>query len=181
MKRINNELILDTVYDLADSLGLRVDEFLNRVEEEFGEQPLNTDSLPEEIVNELNYARESKKQQRKDARMQKDKEEINAEIKRFRELFPDVPADSIPDSVWEDVQNGATLTHAYALYLAETEAVSRYADKVNERNGKAGAKVSGDGATEPAFTKEQVERMSGRDVKSNYKNILNAMKNWKFN
>lgn len=181
MKRINNEQILDTIYDLADSAGLRVDQFLERVEEEFGEQPINVDALPEEVVNELNEARAAKKQQRIDARKQKDADAVNAEIKRFRELFPDVSADSIPDAVWEDVQNGATLAHAYALYLLENETLDRYAESVNERNGKAGAKAVGDGATEPAFTKEQVERMSGKDIKNNYKGILKAMKNWKFN
>lgn len=181
MKRINNEMILDTIYDLADNCGLRIDEFLSRVEEEFGDQPINVDSLPEEVVNELNTARASKKQQRKEARLQKDREEINAQIKRFREIFPDVPADDIPDSVWEDVRGGTTLAHAYALYLVESEAEKRYASAINERNGNAGARVSGETASEPTFTKEQVERMSGKEVKHNYKNILNAMKNWKYN
>jgi hypothetical protein len=36
------------------------------------------------------------------------------------------------------------------------------------------------GNTEPSFTKEQVERMSGGDVRKNYKSILKAMKSWKF-
>ncbi len=181
MKRINNEMILDTIYDLADNCGLRIDEFLSRVEEEFGDQPINTESLPEDVVNELNAARASKKQQRKDARLQKDREEINEQIKRFREIFPDVSADTIPESVWEDVRNGTTLAHAYSLYLIESDAENRYASEINERNGNAVAKVSGEAAAEPAFTKEQVERMSGKEVKHNYKNILNAMKNWKYN
>lgn len=181
MKRINNEQILDTIYDLADSLGLRIDQFIERVEEEFGDQPINTAGLPQDVVNELNNARENKKNQRKKDRQKKNEAEMTQEIKKFREIFPDVSPEDIPETVWEDVQNGATLSHAYALHIASQDALNRYASGVNERNGKAGAYASSDGSTEPVFTKEQVEKMSNKDIKSNYKGILNAMKNWKFN
>ncbi len=181
LKRINNEQILDTIYDLADGLGLRIDQFLERVEEEFGEQPINTDGLPEEVVNALDEARENKKSQRRQARAQKSSEEMSAEIKKFREIFPDVSADDIPETVWEDVQNGETLSYAYAYHLATSDALNRYADGINQRNSNAGAYASSDGATEPVYTKEQVEKMSGKEIKNNYKNILSAMKNWKFN
>lgn len=180
MKRINNEKILDTVYDLADSLGLRIDEFLDRVEEEFGEQPIDTNGLPENIVNELNQARDARKQQRKLARDQKSSEEISGDIRRFREVFKDVSADDIPDTVWEDVQNGASLVHAYALYLIESDRDSARAESINRKNGESGAAAGSDGSLEPVFTKEQVEKMSGKDVKKNYKNILKAMKNWRY-
>ena len=93
---------------------------------------------------------------------------MGAEIKRFRELFPDVSADTIPDEVWDDVQSGATLSHAYALYLASTNALARYADDVNKRNSSVGAYASSEGSTEPVFTKEQVEKMSNKDIKNNY-------------
>lgn len=181
MKRINNEQILDTIYDLADSMGLRIDQFIERVEEEFGDQPINTAGLPQDVVNELNNARENKKNQRKIDRQKKNETEMTQEIKKFREIFPDVSPEDIPETVWEDVQNGATLSHAYALHIASQDALNRYASGVNERNGKAGAYASSDGSTEPVFTKEQVEKMSNKDIKSNYKGILNAMKNWKFN
>ena len=75
MKTINNEIILDTIYDLADSLGLRVDVFLDRVEEEFANIPLAY-GLPEEIINELNEARDLKKEKRKRARMEADEEKM---------------------------------------------------------------------------------------------------------
>lgn len=181
MKRINNEQILDRIYDLADAAGLRIDIFLNKVEEQFGEKLPNLDGLPTEIANELASARESKKEARKQKRIKKSEEETVAEIKKFRELFPDVIPDDIPESVWEDVSQGATLSHAYALYLAVEDGLAKYADNVNNRNSLKGAKAASDGSTEPMFTKEQVERMSGKDIKNNYKGILKAMKNWRFN
>lgn len=181
MKKINNEQILDTVYDLADAAGMRIDAFLEKIEETFGESMPSLEGIPEDIAQELLTARESKKAMRKQSRQQKSEDEASAEIKRFRELFPDVSADDIPEEVWEDVANGSTLSHAYALYTVSQDSLKRYADNVNSRNSVKGAAASSDGSTEPIFTKEQVEKMSGKDVKNNYKGILNAMKNWRYN
>lgn len=178
MKRINNEAILDAIYDLADANGLRIDEFMERLDEEFGEQPIDTAGLPENVIAELDAARGYRAEQRKNARNAKNEAAMSEDIKRFRELFPEISADDIPESVWEEVENGVSLAHAYALYTLTEESLKRVADGVNRRNGGIGAKAESAGSTEPAFTKEQVERMSAKDVKNNYKSILKAMKNW---
>ncbi len=180
MKRINNEQILDTVYDLADAAGLRIDEFIAKLDSEYGEKMPDLEGIPEDIANELYEARESKKQSRKESRIKKREDEASEEIARFRELFPEVDPESIPESVWDDVKNGATLSHAYALYAITEERLNRHAEDVNKRNSARGAAADSQGSTEPVFTKEQVERMSGKDIKSNYKSILKAMKNWRF-
>lgn len=160
---------------------MRIDKFLEHIEDTFGDPMPNTDGLPEDVAAELHKARDNKKQMRRQSRIEKSKKETTAEIKRFRELFPDVSSEDIPDEVWEDVANGASLSHAYALYLVSQENLNRHAEDVNTRNSKRGAYASSDGATEPVFTKEQVEKMSEKDIKSNYKGILKAMKNWRFN
>lgn len=181
MKRINNEQILDTVYDLADAAGMRIDEFLETLEERFGEETPLPDGIPEEIADELYAARASKKEERRKKRVAKSSEEAAEEIKRFREVFPEVAAESIPDEVWEDVAAGATLAHAYALYSVENELLNRHASGINMRNSQKSAAASSDGSTEPVFTREQVEKMDGKDIKNNYKGILRAMKSWRFN
>ena len=107
--------------------------------------------------------------------------EAAKEIKKFRETFPDVKAEDIPDSVWEEVAGGVSLTHAYALYEAKKNRDEFEIRAINEKNASRGAFVSDDGATEEGFTKEQVEKMSGKDVKKNYKNIVKAMRKWRFN
>lgn len=179
MKRINNEQILDTLYDLADGLGLRIDEFLMRVEEEFGEQPIDTEGLPAEVIEELERGRSYKLFKNRAEREKRASDEMNAEIKRFRESFPDVDSDSIPESVWADVQAGIPLAYAYALYSVTLDGINKIASRVNRRNGDLEARAVSNGSTEPSFTKEQVEKMSGKEVKSNYKSILKAMKNWR--
>ncbi len=180
MKTITNDVILDRIYDLADISGLRIDRFMERIEEEFGEQPIVTDGLPEEVVAELNYARDLKREQRNQARLKQAEEETRADIKRFREVFPDVDPDSIPDTVWEEVSGGCSLAHAFALFWAMQEGLKRHAEDVNTRNSERGAIATSDGSTEPSFTKEQVEKMNGKDIRNNYKGIIRAMKGWKF-
>ena len=159
---------------------MRIDQFIAKLEDEFGEKMPDLEGIPEDIANELYDARESKKQSRKDERIKKREEQSQAEISRFRELFPDVNPEEIPDSVWEEVGNGVSLCHAYALYAVTNASLSRYADNVNKRNSERGAAADSQGSTEPVFTKEQVEKMSGKDIKSNYKSILKARKNWRF-
>ncbi len=180
MKTINNERILDIIYDLADSNGMRIDRFLELIEEEFGAQPINTEGLPEEVVTELNNARLAAKEHQKELRDRRDSEMMAQEVEKFREAFPDISADSIPDSVWEDVADGIPLAYAYALYEANEKRITARADGVNARNGFVSEMAVQGGETEPCYTKEQVEKMSGRDVRTNYKSILKAMKNWKF-
>ena len=180
MKRINNEQILDTLYDLADAAGMRIDEFIAKLEDDYGERLPDLENIPEEIANELIEARETKKRARKETRNKQAESDTEKEIARFRELFPDVKPEDIPESVWEEVRGGATLSHAYALYTVTQDSLTRHANDVNERNSKRGAAADSQGSTEPVFTKELVEKMSGKDIKNNYKGILNAMKNWRF-
>ena len=157
MKRVNNEVILDTIYDLADRAGMKIDAFLEKIEDTFGEPLPDLDGIPESIAAEVYSGRESKKEMRKQNRMKKDKEDAAEEIKRFRELFPDVAPDDIPQEVWDDVAKGASLSHAFALYTVQQNKLQSYAKDVNSRNSAKGAAAGSDGSTEPIFTKEQVE------------------------
>ncbi len=181
MKKINNEQILDTIYDLASAQGMRIDQFLEHIEDTFGDPMPDTEGIPEEIALELQNARNSKKEIRRKDRLEKNRKETAEDIKRFREIFPDVAAEDIPEEVWADVAQGTSLAHAYALYCMNRDMLDRYAQDVNTRNSKRGAFADSKGSTEPVFTKEQVERMSNKDIKSNYKGIIKAMKNWRFN
>lgn len=181
MKRINNEQILDRIYDLADEAGMRIDDFMAKLEADYGEKLPDLEGIPQEIAEELLSAREAKKEQKKQSRIEQSEKDAEEEIRKFREIFPDVKAEDVSDEVWERVANGETLAGAYALFLITEEKLNEYASDVNDKNSRRGAKAVSDGSTEPVFTKELVEKMSDKDVKSNYKGILKAMKNWKFN
>lgn len=180
MKTINNDFVLDTVYDLADEAGMKINDFLELLTEQFGPSEPSLDGIPEDIAAELEQARLDKKEKRKADRRSKEAEKVSAEIKRFRELFPEVEPESIPQEVWDEVAQGVSLPHAYALMAVTENLLDSYATNVNKRNSDSGAVLANDGETEPVYTREAVEKMSGSDVKKNYKGILKAMKNWKF-
>lgn len=180
MKKITNDYILDTIYDLADEKDMRIDDFMEELCEHYGSGEKSLEGLPEEIASELRNARASKKEKRRNDREEADRKKADEDIKLFRKIFPDADADSIPENVWKDVSDGIPLPYAYALFVASENELSEYAENINEKNSGYGAKIGNDGNTEPVYTKEQVEKMSGNDVKKNYKGILRAMKSWKF-
>jgi hypothetical protein len=127
----------------------------------------------------LEAAKGYKNEQRTIKRKKQQESDMQADIKRFRELFPDTSAEEIPDSVWAEVENGIPLAHAFALYTVTQQSINALAEEVNRRNGNASAAATLESASEPVFTKEAVEKMSQKDIKSNYKNILKAMKSWR--
>lgn len=179
MKTVNNETVLDVVYDLASGMGMRIGDFLDRLQADYGDPAIDTAGLPEEVVAELEHAKTLRKESRDAKRKQAETEQRDKDIAAFRQQFPDLSAGEIPEEVWEEVASGMDLLHAYAFYLMTKGKKGDHADAVNKGNLARSAPALGEGSTEPSFTREEVERMSQKDVKKNYKNILNSMRKWK--
>ncbi len=177
---MTNDKILDTVYDLASACGMRIDEFMTHLQEQFGDPDFETEGLPEEVVAELQNAKALRKESRDAKRKSEQESKQKEEIAAFCDRFPDVHAEQIPAPVWEEVAAGIDLPHAYAFYLVTEGKANGHADEVNRGNMARSAAAQSDGSTEPSFTREEVERMSQKDVAKNYKNILHSMKKWKF-
>ena len=179
MKIVNNEMVLDAVYDLASGMGMRIGDFLERLREDYGDPMIDTDGLPENVVAELEQAKALRKESRDAKRKQAEAEARDKDIAAFREQFPDLSAGEIPEEVWQEVASGMDLLHAYAYYLMTKGKKGDRADAVNRGNLERSAPALGEGSTEPSFTREEVEKMSQKDVKKNYKHILNSMSKWK--
>ena len=177
---INNEQILDIIYDLASANGMRIDAFVETLQEAYGEPSFDTAELPEEVVAQLEQAKTLRKESRDAKKKEQDAAKRKEDIAAFRKQFPEVKGSEIPDTVWEEVAGGMDLLHAYAFYLLTKDTDGDRASAVNEDNSARSAAATGDGSTEPSFTREQVEKMSRGDVKKNYKNILRSMSKWKF-
>lgn len=177
---MTNDQVLDTVYDLASACGMRIDEFLTHLQEEYGDPQFETEGLPEEVVAELQNAKALRRESRDAKRKSEDEAKLKQEIAAFCDAFPEVRADQIPESVWEEVTAGMDLPHAYAYFLVTGEKADEHAEQVNRGNSVRSAAALGDGSTEPSFTREEVERMSQKDVAKNYKSILRSMSKWRF-
>ncbi len=177
---INNEQVLDTVYDLASACGMRIDQFLETLQETYGDPVFDTKDLPEDVIAELEQAKTLRKESRDAKKKEQESAKRKEEIAVFRKQFPEIKAEQIPDSVWKEVAGGMDLLHAYAYYLLTQNQDGGHAQAVNEGNSQRSAAATGDGSTEPSFTREEVEKMSRGDVKKNYRNILRSMSKWKF-
>ena len=183
-KTISNEEILDAVYDMADARGMRIDEFVAAMQADYAEgtpvlPQYAEGELPAEVVAALESAKSLKRELRDTKRKTDEEAALRAEIAAFREVFPTVAAEEIPEEVWAEVAEGMDLKHAYALYaLTGTKSDDR-AEEVNREAAERSAAATGDGSTEPSFTREQVEKMSARDVAKNYKDVLRSFRNWR--
>lgn len=179
-KTKTNEQILDAILDLAEDNGMEIDDYIKKLQAEVETASVSgREGLSEDILAELENAKTLKKQNREAQKQSKKSESIKSEVEKFKTIFPDAAPQDIPESVWEEVANGVSLIHAYALYLVTENKDSLYANEINSENASRATSKTSDGETEPAYTKEQVESMSPKEVSKNYKHILKSISKWK--
>jgi len=154
-------------------------------EQEMIEQYQQKD-IPEEVIQELienKKFRETYETQQRQSQEQIQKEQ---DYRTFLESYPTVRAEEIPQSVWEDVAKGKTLTDSYIKYENQMlkEKLNRY-EKIetiesrNQENAKSSiGAVQSSGTIPIAFTREQVAKMSTQEVNQNWKAIQESMKKW---
>ena len=175
MRALTKEQVYEAVSDLAGDAGMTADAYiaslLRQAEEE---QVRKTDGLDVDLAAELNESRQLRRDSRRREREALRKSEMEEDIRRFKEYFPDITAADIPEEVWAEVAQGVSLTHAYALYRADAKARS-----LNRVNAERSAPLGTEGDPTDALTQEQVENMSPQAVKKNYNRILASMRNWR--
>lgn len=179
-KKLTDEQMLEILEELADENGLTAEGYLSRLLSENQATEKTLQNLPEEVLKELENAKLLKREKRRSKKQSEQEEYIKKETEKFLSLFPDVKPDEIPESVWEEVTNGVSLPHAYALYSVIKRSENDYAEQINRDNTLRATPRFEDGKTEPSFTKEQVEAMSPREVSKNFKHILKSISKWKF-
>ena len=177
---MTKEQIYEIIEDLAADANTSVEGFLKTLmNERAAFFARKTAEMPKDAASYVAAARkealDARSAKRKDAR----KAKLAEEVKRFKQLFPNVKSDSIPDSVWKDMTGGIPLPYAYALYLAATQGNKSYADSVNAKNnGTAPPPVNGR-EEEGELTMEQVEAMSPEAIKKSFPKILRSLSKWK--
>jgi hypothetical protein len=154
-------------------------------EQELVQQYQNYD-VPEEVIQELV---ENKKFREKYETEQQKVEREKAQERDFQvflESYPDVKPEEIPVSVWQEVESGKSLIDAYMKHenkiLKDKLGLTNKQESIQQRNqenasASIGA-VKSNGESAPFFTKEQVTRMSTKEVNENWKAINDSMKKW---
>lgn len=142
--------------------------------------------VPEEVIQELvenkkfreKYETEQQKAEREKAQ--------ERDFQQFLESYPSVKPDEIPISVWEEVESGKSLIDAYMKHenklLKEKLGLTNKQESIQQRNQENASasigSVKSNGESAPFFTKDQVTKMSTKEVNDNWKAINESMKKW---
>ena len=129
----------------------------------------------EELTAEIKLLKE---QIEKLEELKKAQNRILAEIGDFVALFPEIPIEEIPDTVWESVKQGAPLAASYALYEKRMVAEAKRIAEINAKNAKKSPGAAGKDTAGEYFSPEDVRRMSRAEVHANYSKIKDSMKKW---
>ncbi|MBE6547210.1 MAG: hypothetical protein E7668_07255 [Ruminococcaceae bacterium] len=111
---------------------------------------------------------------------EREKSQAMRELEEFHRLFPDISLQNVPDEVWKQVEEGLPLRAAYALYEKERQLAVYRAEQINRQNAARSAGKAGQPASGEYFSPDEVRSMSQRQVRENYKTILESMKKWNF-
>ena len=178
---MTKEQIYNTVCDLAEDIGVSAEELVSAlVQQNKAKFEESLSAMPADTAEYVKTARDEKAAAREGRRQAEAEGRLSEEIQKFRKAFPDVAADDIPQSVWEDMSNGIPLTYAYAMFLQTNGKDSDYATAVNDRNSEGATPPVSEGADEGELSIEAVESMSPAAVKSNFPRILRSIGKWKF-
>ncbi len=166
--------------DIAEDVGVTPDELISALQSQNDERfAKSVAAMPKETAQYVTSARADKQLARENRRKVESEKALDGDIKLFRKLFPEVKAESIPQSVWADTERGIPLAYAYALYVMTAQNDSNYAAEVNGKNSDgAMPPVEGvDGGGE--YSMAEVEGMSPSSVKKNFPAILRSLAKWK--
>ena len=155
------------IIDAAKSANMDVTEFINTalasinaVREEEAVQAYVDQGYDEDVARKLaekDALIEANAQPKEKEEAPKQTETLSQEdIDRFIAIRPNVDAKSIPDSVWESVRNGSSLTEAYLFYeLEQKDAELKAAQKNNENKERSsGSAKTSKTQQEDAFLSE---------------------------
>ncbi len=110
--------------------------------------------------------------------MRSAQERILEEIGDFTALFPEAKIEDIPESVWESVKSGVSLSASYALYTRRLEAEAARIAQINSANASSSAGKAGKNTANEYFSPDEVRKMSRSEVHANYSKIKESMKKW---
>ena len=134
---------------------------------------------PEESIDALRQQISDLKSQIEQLEAMRDTQtRVFEELADFRDLFPEVELNAIPESVWDSVKKGTPLIASYALYERRMEAEQARIARINAKNASRSAGIAGKNTASEYFSPDEVRKMSRAEVHANYSKIKESMKKW---
>lgn len=129
----------------------------------------------EELEREVSELRERLREREELDRAQS---RVARELDSFAELFPDTDLHEIPQSVWDEVRRGGSLCAGFALHIRLRELERERIAQKNERNRRMSSGSILGGESESYYSPDEVKRMTPRQVREKYDDIIESMKHW---
>lgn len=128
----------------------------------------------DELRSELNQLRRELAE--RDARLMKN-EQIERTYAEFCDLYPDTSIASLPEEVWQSVQNGTSLAAAYALAERKRALSLQKAADTNASN-RARSAGAVHNAQSIEYSPAEVRAMSSSEVREKLPQIMRSMQKW---
>lgn len=160
---------------LPDTSPIPTDDVLGAEMQEMGDIPPSERKSIEELESEISRLRERLRE-----REELDRAQSRAvrELDSFAELFPDTDLHEIPQSVWDEVRRGGSLCAGFALHLRLRELEQERVAQKNESNRRMSSGSILGGESENYYSPDEVKRMTPRQVREKYDDIIESMKHW---
>lgn len=147
-------------------------------EQELLEQYQSQD-VPDEVIYELIENKKFREKYETEKQQQELQTKQQMDFQNFLEAYPDVKPDSIPVNVWQEVEQGKSLVDAYMKHENRLLKQKLNIEQKNQENAGASiGSIKSDGNSSTFYTKEQVSKMSTKEVNENWKAINESMKKW---
>lgn len=151
-------------------------------------QELTEKGVPVDVAEEVIEARKYREELKARETQAQAEARRRQEASDFLKEYPDVKPTDIPASVWQEVEAGIPLIHAYARHdatslraqLQKYATVGAVAQKSASNAAAAPGGISGAPAVESDYiSPEAFERMTQREAMQNWDKIQKSMKKWK--
>lgn len=145
------------INSLAGMQGMTADQWLEQAaqaEQEQKRQEILNQGAPEELVDDILYAREERARMESEKKEQEQLDKIDSEYKGLTDyLGKEIAVDDIPDSVIEVWQSGVPLKYAYMEYerpMLEEQIEQRVLGNVDKRNNASTGTINTNTSNSPA-------------------------------
>lgn len=160
---------------MPDTAPLPTDDMSQAEIQEMDDSPRPEQKSIEQLESELSELRERLREREELDRAQS---RAARELDSFAELFPDTDLREIPQSVWDEVRRGGSLCAGFALHLRLRELEREKVAQKNESNRRMSSGSILGGESENYYSPDEVKRMTPRQVREKYDDIIESMKHW---
>ena len=166
----------------GDEYGIKtVDDYLDAIKGQREQDKVNKlieENVPEQYAKEMIENQKFREQYQTEQQKKVEETKRLEELKEFQNEYPDVKLDAIPKEVFEQIENGRTLTDAYSRYEVKAlkDQLAQYKKQTENGQLSTGPIAISDGGESTDLTDEMVSKMSPQEISRRWKDVKKLYK-----